>query len=765
MSERQPQVLLFDCETDGLLDTMTRHHCMVIRDAATRETYRFRKHDGGRMETRPLSDPGVFEELEPEDTIADGVRMLMDADIIVAHHGIGFDLRAIQLMYPWFEYEMEKVRDTLVLVRVICPDVEQTDYRLVKAGKLPGGLVGSHSLDAWGYRVGLNKGDYSKRMLARGLDPWKNWNWDQEEYCVGDIDVTEVIWASVKRDMPPPMCIDLEHNSESIGKMIEEDGYFFDAEGATALVEELEKKVAVLCESVIQKFGKWYTATKKVQVAPAFKDPKGEWKKKKYAEPNAEWGETRERAWWGGMIFPKKDMRSKKLGDRTAGCPYVPIKEVEFNPGSRDHISKMLIERYGWEPAADEWTKTGLPSVSEATLIRLSETVPVAKDLAEILFLNKLIGMIKTGQRSWLKAVRADERVHHYLNVGGTVSGRCSHNNPNLGQVPAILMMDVTIPQPQEDGSVVYVPNPKLKDKRGTWIRDDVYDLDDNGQYQYDENDDTLLKKEVPIFGRDGEYGWECRNLFYTPVTMMQPSRKNPKVMEEHEWCQVGVDLTGIEFRMLAHRAFPYDDGELVELAESGRDVHNFNREKISPYIEVKRSIIKRVFYGLCYGAGDWKLGYTADPTLSEQETTILGGQIRGALMKGVPQLKKVIDECKDSAKKGYLIGLDGRRLSCRSQHSSLNLRLQSDAALVAKRWLINCRDKLLAAGLDWGWHGDFVILAFVHDEIQFACKRVYADTVKRIALEAATEAGVYFDLKVRVDAAAKVGHSWADCH
>lgn len=742
MSKR---TFIWDVETNGLLPQMTRIHCLVMRDAETRETWRWRHHDGGAIETRPLSMPGVIEHLEPENDIEEGLRFLL-GNTLVGHHIIGFDIRAVQKLHPWFTPSLDDVKDTLVLARVICPDIEKSDFRLAKAGKLPGGLIGSHSLDAWGYRVGLHKGDYSKQMLARGLDPWAAWNWDMEEYCVGDVDVNEIVWTSAQRDMPPPMCVELEMNTEAVGKAIEEDGIFFDKEGAAALAERLESEMDALSASVIAKFGTWYQPVAKVHVAPMFRDPEGLWKKKKYAEPNAEWHEDRTRPWWGKMAFPKKGMRSKKLGDRTEGCPYVAIKAVEFNPKSRDHIVKMLTERYGWVPNEDEWTETGLPSVSDATLQRLKDKIPIAAELAEILFLQKLIGMIKSGKKSWIGAHCEDGRVHHYLNVGGTVSGRCSHNNPNLGQVPAIECVDVFKEVEAEDGTTTQVPNKALLDADGNWIRDDVF------------GPDGKLKKEVPIFGREGEYGWECRNLFYTPVELIIDG-------EVTRWKQVGVDLTGIEFRMLAERAAKFDKGELIALAVSGKDVHNFNRAKIAPYIDVARAIIKRVFYGLMYGAGDWKLGYTADPHLEEAATIALGRQIRDALMKGVPALKKVLDECKSQAERGFLIGLDGRRLSCRSPHSALNLRLQSDAALIAKKWLCLTRDYLLAQGLNWGWRGDFVILAFVHDELQFACREHLTDTVQDACKRAAVDAGLYFGLQCPTTAEAKVGHSWADCH
>lgn len=413
-------------------------HCLVMRDAETRQTYRFRRHPGGRIETRPITNPGVFEDLEPEDTIAQGVQMLQEADVRIAHNGIRFDDPAIKKLFPWYE-PRGVMKDTLVLVRTIMPDTKDNDYRLIERGKLPGQLLGSHSLDAWGYRVGLHKGDYSKQMLARGLDPWASWNLDQEDYCEGDINVTEVVWAACTKEMPPDTCVDLEHAVHDLCGVMEENGYFFDAAAAETLAAELELESKLLSDDVKEQFGFWYAPAKKKIVKSQWDDPKGINKTKKYETPDAGWGEDYSRAVWGQLVFPKKTMRRKMpLGDLTEGAPYSPMKRKDFNPGSRHHIIEKFTTVYGWVP--QDFTDKGFPSVSDDVLQKLALKIPEAKPLAEILFYEKLIGMVKRGKESWLSCFNPETgRIHGYVNTGGTVTGRCSHNHPNLGQVPAVM--------------------------------------------------------------------------------------------------------------------------------------------------------------------------------------------------------------------------------------------------------------------------------------------------------------------------------------
>lgn len=693
--------LLYDVETDNLLPKMTTMHCMVLRDVATRETFRFRRHPGGNIELRPITEPGVVTYLEPEDTLADGVKMLQEADTIVGHNVIGFDNKAIKLIFPYFAPQ-GKVRDTLVLTRLIMPDTKDGDYRLAEQKRFPGQLIGSHSLDAWGWRVGLHKGDYSKAMTARGLNPWGAWNLDQEDYCENDIDVTEVLWAAVGKEMPPEGSVELEHAVHDICGVMEKNGYFFDVQGATLLAAELAEKSKSLSAEVIAQFPPWRVPAKKWIVKMQWDDPKGVNKEKKYETPRFEWGEDYSRAVWGDFVVSKRTMRSKKVGDRTKGAAYCLMVRKEFNPGSRHHIIEKFTEKYNWVPV--DFTEKGFPQVDDSVLQKLALIIPEAVPLAEIAFYNKLLSMVSTGKQSWLANVKEDGRIHGYINSGGTVTGRASHNHPNLGQVPSVMTKKV------------------------------------NG-------------KKTVLLGREGEYGWECRSLFYTPETI-----------NDEEWVQVGVDLAGIELRCLGEVCAEFDGGKLIEVCTTpGQDVHDYHMALTGLN---DRDKLKRCTYALMYGAGDWKIGHSADPLLTDDEKRREGARFRAVLMGRVPALGKAINKIHAQAERGYLIGLDGRRLNVRAVYSSLNTRLQSDAALIAKVWVVLTEQYLLESGLNHGWDGgDFAMLIWVHDELQIACKKKYVDLVASEVVRAANDAGKYFNRRCPVDAEAKIGHSWSECH
>lgn len=818
--------LLYDVETNGLLKQLDRIHCLMIRDIApedfdARQTWRFRNHSGydahvlaDGTEVGPLAlqkllaeDPDLEYYTEPrmaENTIQEGVDMLMDASTthVMGHNIIGFDEKALKKVFPTYGRKPGEIIDTLVLSRVICADQKEKDFGLVRANVLPGKLIGSHSLDAWGHRLGLNKGDYSVEMLRAGLDPWAAWNYDMDDYCVLDIDVNEVLWEALATDLPAAKASEVEHDIHTLATQISENGIPFDVEGAKALKSVLESRLETLEAQVKKDFGFWYAPKKKRIVRdpyPIFDEqrdkieakidmlnrqrrtyverydklyaayeqgrPNAEEKldasenqiqtkvrmcdqkldelrgelrsiSKVNAKPVAAWGEDMSRAVWADVTVSKRNMTSKKLGDRTEGSMYCAVTKIDFNPGSRHHIIDRYTTQYGWVP--EDFTDKGNPQVDDSVLKKLAEQgYPHADKLAEIFFYRKLLGQLATGQEAWLRNVDEDTgRIHHYINTGGTVSGRCSHNSPNLGQIPG-------------------VKEETIHDAKGAYTKDVV---DAHGQpYAEVIRAEELGKGKVILLDRQGDFGFECRSLFHVP-RLGYYTEDGKDVL----WGQVGADLMNIEFRMLAEVTAPYDDGELIDVVLSGRDVHEFNMSKTGVN---NRGLMKRILFGLLYGAGDWKLGHTFNPLLDDDEKRKKGGELRTLVADTLPALDSAIKKAQADAEEGYLIGIDGRKLHCRHNYSALNLRLQSAAGILAKQWAVLTDRAMREAGYVHNWMGDYAMLAFVHDEIQTAVRKDLEERYIDFVIAAAPAAGKFFNLRCPIGADAKSGNNWAECH
>ena len=716
--------LIFDCETDGLLDVLTRIHCLGIRDADTGEEWCFRNN-------------------AVEDTIEEGLEMLAEADVVIGHNILPFDLRVIEKLYPWWEgKEGQRIRDTLVMCQMIFADQKQRDFKDWRKGRIPGNLIGKHGLEAWGFRTGNHKGDYQKDMKAKGLDPWAEWNQDMEDYMMQDLSTNQSLWDLLEAENYPEEPIVLEHQVQELLTEQQMNGVYFDAEAATALADELDAEIETLTETTTRHYGSWWAPAKKHQIAPLWKDPAGKWKEKakKCGKPRPEFGEDDSRKVWAEVTVPKVTYKWNPAKPEKApmekGVPYCRVVLKEFNPGSRDMIVDRFTTIYGWEPNPDEegeWTEGGAPAVSDK-ILRALVHIPMADELAELFYNKKRLGQLRDGKQALLKKVTPEGKIHHRCNAGGTVSGRAAHSDPNLGQVPKV-----------KSGKM---------DRKQLEFAEEVIG---------DERVWTLVKQvddetwSGPLVGRKGKHGWDFRDLFYAIVG----------------WDMVGCDLSGIEFRCLANLTAPYDNGALIHEVLEG-DIHTTNQQAAE--LDT-RDQAKTFIYATMYGGGDAKLGSIKNPAASIDQQRAIGSRLRATFMNRMPALAKAIKAIQKQVRRhGYIEGLDGRRLLPRSPHSALNLKLQSDAALIAKKWMLLAVQELEEElNLKMGWDGDFVQVLWVHDELQFAVRQKQIevdgemvwlrDVVAGVLVAAAAAAGQHFGVQCPVDAEAKIGSTWAETH
>ena len=156
-------MLIFDIETNGLLYNVSTIHCLVIHDTETNKTM-------------------VFNDEGSADPIVRGVQLLEDADLVVGHNIIGYDLPVLRKLYGWFGRTGDCL-DTLLLSRLYHPNLMEIDKQNNWEG-MPLKLYGSHGLEAYGYRLKEHKGTFAKET------DWSGWSQDMQDYCVQDVKVT-----------------------------------------------------------------------------------------------------------------------------------------------------------------------------------------------------------------------------------------------------------------------------------------------------------------------------------------------------------------------------------------------------------------------------------------------------------------------------------------------------------------------------------------------------------------------------------------------
>ena len=372
------ETLIFDIETNGFLDKMSVIHSLWIKDADTGHSTDYADQPG----YRPISE---------------GVERLRAASLLVGHNILKFDIPAINKIYPGalpFEIDdLHRYRDTMVLARLLWPDMKESDSRRRRtpsgAAAFSGKLVGSHKLEAWGYRLKSMKGEYGKDAPP-GTDIWASWNEDMHAYCGQDVEVTMKLWDHIRRASPSAVAEVLEHEFAYVLAKMEANGVSFNEKDAVDLYSLLVAKRSVLEKRLQELF------------------------------PPEEVCET---------FIPK--VNNAKMG-YVKGVPFIKRKTIVFNPSSRQQVARRLIGA-GWVP--QEFTASGEPQIDDATLVGIDH--PGAQALAEYFLINKRIGQIAEGDQAWLRLAR-NGRIFGAINPNGAVTGRCTHSNPNIGQVPKV---------------------------------------------------------------------------------------------------------------------------------------------------------------------------------------------------------------------------------------------------------------------------------------------------------------------------------------
>ena len=630
--------IVFDIETDGLLDTTKRFWCGWLYDSYT------------DLYTGYTDLDEFFDALNKYGTSGYN---------IVGHNICKFDIPALKkLKGERFEFDVRDVCiDTLVLARLIYSNIKDTDVGLMRSGRLPKALYGSHSLKAYGYRMGELKGTYGEHEGA-----WDKFTHEMYEYNKQDVVVTLKLFQKLMAKGYPLKAIQLEHDIAWVMAKQERNGFVFDKDQATKLYSELAGKRQVLYENLVSKGGSW-TVYK------------------------------------GDKIY-KRDNAKRGI---KAGVPYPQYEEVTFNPNSRQHIAKVLMDR-GWEPT--EMTPTGAPKVDEETL-KTAKGIDLTEDILEYLLINKRIAQLAEGDNAWLKLMKDDPdgytRIHGSVNPNGAVTGRATHAYPNVAQVPA-----GRSPYGEECRSLFRVPTGWYEagiDASGLGLRCFAHFL-----YPYDH----------------GEYVNEILN----------------GDIHTHNQKMAGLPTRDQAKTMIYCMMYGGGDGKLGEVingtAKDGKALKERFFNAVPAYKELCSDI---------------------------ERTLITASEWVGGVNK-VTWRKRVHPDNSNLSITHSILGLDRRVVYVRSPHSALNTLLQSAGALICKKWVCLVEENMRKAGYKHGWDGDFAMMAWVHDETQIACRtREIAEDCVRIAQESMRQTQEFFKFNCQLDTEGKIGANWFDCH
>jgi DNA polymerase-1 len=427
------------------------------------------------------------------------------------------------------------------------------------------------------------------------------------DYCIRDTELTEAVYKRLQVELNgfSQDSIDLEHQVQWVIQQQERNGWLLDQRLCHILCAKFKERMNVIEEDL-------------------------------------------------QAIFPPivEERYSEKTGKR------LKDKVTVFNVGSRQQVADRLTAKGAiWT----ELTATGKPVVDEKTL-KENHHVPEAKQVLEYLLLQKRYAQVN----SWIEHVQDDGRVHGRVTTNGAVTGRMTHQNPNMAQVPSV----------------------------------------------------------------NSEFGKECRDCWIVPEGRRL----------------VGVDASGLELRMLAHYM---GDEEFTDVLLRD-DIHT--RNQIASGLAT-RPQAKTFIYAFLYGAGDAKIGSIVGGTAKD------GNALRTRFLRNTPSLETLRERVGSASRKGYLVGLDGRKLWVRSEHSALNTLLQSAGAIIMKKALVLLDDYATQHNIDYKFIGN------IHDEIQSEVATEQAEKFGWLAVECIKAAGISFDLRCPLDGEYKVGSTWSETH
>jgi DNA polymerase-1 len=234
---------------------------------------------------------------------ANGLRQYISSeDLLIGHNIISFDLPVLKKLWN-LNTDSNPLKDTLIMSRLLNPVLEK-----------------GHSLDAWGVRLGLKKGDFSD--FDGGLSE------DMVDYCIQDVEITHALFTHLDSSLLDwGKSVDLEHEVAIVVKKQEVNGFKLDVPKCMTMLSDWQQSLIDIEEELQQVFQPITT--------------------ERYS-----------------------DKTGKRLKDKV---------EV-FNPGSRKQIAERLIG-LGWKPK--KHTEKGSVIVDEKVLqtVRIPQAKPILRYL------------------------------------------------------------------------------------------------------------------------------------------------------------------------------------------------------------------------------------------------------------------------------------------------------------------------------------------------------------------------------------------------
>ena len=366
---------IIDIEADGLLDSVTKIHCVVVRE-----------YDGT---VRKLFDTEDIREFL-QDAIA-------SKTTLVGHNILGYDLPVLRLLV--YHCEGLRVIDTLVLSRML-------NYS----------IKGGHSLEAWGERFGVPK-------VGSGIEDWSSLTELMLERCISDTEINLRLFKKMERFIDDPewaKAIETEHDVARVCLQMEQTGIPFNTPAARELREYIVSLIEPLDAVISRDFKPKAVPIK--EVTPRIS------KDGSLNRQDFRWWDSDDLSVFTGGPFTRFEYREfnpgspKQIVERLNEAGWKPVEKTDGHAkAARERKATQEHKTYGWK-------------ISEKNLETLPDSAPEgARSIAKRIVLQSRLSDLD----EWLALVKPDGRIHPKFRSIGAWTGRLSHQNPNCANIPA----------------------------------------------------------------------------------------------------------------------------------------------------------------------------------------------------------------------------------------------------------------------------------------------------------------------------------------
>jgi hypothetical protein len=694
---------------------------------------------------------------------------------IIGHNIIDYDLMVMELFFG-IKFDVDpftldgqpiEICDTLVLSKLLNPD-----------------RLGGHGLEAWGNRLSFYKDDFGKQT------DWSEYSPEMLKYCGQDVQLNHKVYDHLMinewRNWSWAPAFELEQVCRHYITVQSHYGFRFDKELAESCIVDLDSKMGLIeAEIEPQLPPKEMTKT----TAKTYMPPKIQIKKDGNLSAHM-------------VNFIEKHMIKLNRDDYgdfvvtyegkswTLPMAQEPIKSQEPTYLADQDAIKQYLVKQGWEPT--EWKEKDLTVNTKKQKLTDEKYVQAVER-----YLDKTMNSEYTSFRLTHLKVRPEQLKKKMMMHDRKKPLRVlSTPSLTIGTEKEICPDLVALGEKFDwvGNLVLWLTyrhrRNSIQSPKGTgWLNDPRIQVDGRIGTPADTlgtNTFRYTHKGVANVPRASSiYGEHMRGLFGVTEGAYQ----------------LGSDAAGLEARVEGHFTQQFEGGieyAAALTAEKPNDLHTVNATKMG----VPRDTSKAVKYATTYGAQVKKIAKMLGISQAEAEAIFEAFWEASLPLKILKE--RVAAYWKSKGRSVFILGIDGRKLMTRSEHSLLNVLFQSTGAIVMKRQMVIYMRKLKERGFYSNPFRDAVIKAtqmmHYHDECQWQVSKELVDIysfdtedeakafeiegkilsnvherdgkfvrgwseVGQTFAETMAEAGEYYNFRVPLAADYDIGTNWSETH